>query len=282
MADKPDFYTFAEVVEHLAGHRPRERIELDILQGVLPAGAAVGFTSVRGEAAKHRHRLICLDSSAARAVLREGRCSLASALYPVFIDSNGPTERYALEHAAFTRPVTIEAADLLLFSFQLWPYIVHAGRKRSEPERQPLEPILGEVRDLLIGEHYDMRDILEREDLTKRVAELMNKSLERARSRAPVRIWPTPADSERGHGDAPPRRVSAEAAQDTAIADALRKLGHDPDNVPPHDKPGKPGLRSDVKALVMPDGPNGTFTEHTFQKAWQRLCDRQKPGNRGR
>lgn len=203
MPSKPDYYTLAEIAQHLADHLPRERIELDICHGVLPVGAAVPFTAAldhatrqKGGTLSHRTRLICLDSTAARAVLREGRCSLSAARYPLFIDSNGWTERYALEHAAFTRPVTVEAADLVLFSFVLWPYVVRAGRQHHEPEREPLEPIPAEARELVIGEHYDIKAILQREQLCRQINEFMGRMRERSRKNPPLRIWPLDAEPE--------------------------------------------------------------------------------------
>lgn len=107
----------------------------------------------------------------------------------------------------------------------------------------------------------------------------------RERMRAIVREWrrhyvepPLPDPPLLNTEPEPPLQpLSREAAQDAAIAGALRQLGYDPENPPQHTEPGLPGLRSRVKALVMPSGPNRIFaSEDRFKKAWQRLRDQQK------
>jgi hypothetical protein len=87
-------------------------------------------------------------------------------------------------------------------------------------------------------------------------------------------------DSDSPHPQPSSQAISRSAAQDSAIVNALIKLGHDPKNPPHAGNTGRPGLRSEVRAMVMPEGPNSTFSDSTFNKAWGRLRQRQKQGNR--
>ena len=308
MPNKPDFYALAEVVSHLSNHLPRERIEIDICQGVLPIGAAIPFTAARDHISRqraesrghnlatnsadldrshpagkresrepsHRAQLIYLDANSARTVLREGRCSLASALYPLFLDSRELTERYALEHAEFIRPVTVEAADLVLFSFELWPYILKAGRLPCGPKLKMLDPRPSDTREHVIGEHYDIRGVLEAEERQRR----SNRSMERRmRDRHMMRIQARAADSSAKclptdttrpdeHQAERPRRRAEQMAW---ITERLKQRGC---ALPlQRSRGGAAGTKAEVKAEALNERPD-LFTDSGFDHAWRGLPKR--------
>lgn len=62
--------------------------------------------------------------------------------------------------------------------------------------------------------------------------------------------------------------ISRFSAQETAILDMVKSLGYVPTQLPPN-SPGKPGVKSRVKAAL---GSSGIWAKTTvFSKAWERL-----------
>ena len=54
----------------------------------------------------------------------------------------------------------------------------------------------------------------------------------------------------------------------TEISNALIHAGYDPEKLP-RNKPGKPGVKSEVKRMLL--GNKGLFTESSFEHAWKRF-----------
>lgn len=178
MDDKPEFYTLAEVVDHLKDIVPSERIEIDIGRGLLRIGAALPPLAgcdhhSRELLERHgadmdefdksilrrvkRPRQVWLETGLAVAVLRSSEgAALTEAEYPVFIDANGKTERYLVEHVEFPESTLVVRADLVVFSFDLWAYLYRLG-KISDAKRDPL-PKLNTGGRHMIGRYYSIKE----------------------------------------------------------------------------------------------------------------------------
>ena len=71
----------------------------------------------------------------------------------------------------------------------------------------------------------------------------------------------------------PMKPVQRGTAQDAGILDAIRTAGLDPLALPKN-KPGKPGIKANIRALLV--GKHDAFPKEgkQFDKAWGRLRDR--------
>lgn len=178
MDDKPEFYTLAEVVDHLKDIVPPERIEIDIGRGLLRIGAALpplaGCDHYSRELLERhgadmdefdksilrrvkRPRQVWLETGLAVAVLRSSEgAALREAEYPVFIEANGKTERYLVEHVEFPESTVVVRADLVVFSFDLWAYLYRLG-KISDAKRDP-PPKRNAGGSHMIGHHYSIKE----------------------------------------------------------------------------------------------------------------------------
>lgn len=187
MAEKPEYYTLPEVFEHLADRIPRERIEVDIAQGKLRLAASV--PPEPGEDHHHRYlranvepwgdewpdvmestrpRLVWLETPTAVSLLRNrGNAVLTAADYPVFIDSNGATERYKVERVFFTEGAAVERGDIIVFAFELGPYLLKRDGQTLAPD--PL-PKLREGGKYIVGRHHDFATDNARQKRTARTS----------------------------------------------------------------------------------------------------------------
>ena len=58
------------------------------------------------------------------------------------------------------------------------------------------------------------------------------------------------------------------AAQNSAILQIIKNLGHEPQRFPPNPR-GKPGVKAEVKQVMLKNSK--LFTEKSFEHAWERL-----------
>ncbi len=84
---------------------------------------------------------------------------------------------------------------------------------------------------------------------------------------APAVDAATPVASEIKTTTAP---VPKQRAQENRILELLASKGHDPMKLPDRE-PGRPGVKSEIRALALVD--RGLYTAGTFDDAWQRLRD---------
>ena len=76
------------------------------------------------------------------------------------------------------------------------------------------------------------------------------------------------ANTDKPKGLTETQPIQRSAAQDTAILEVIKTIGHDPLHLP-RNEAGKPGVKAKVREAV---GKNKLFTGSTvFEKAWERL-----------
>lgn len=144
MADKPEYYALTDVLAALDGLKSPETFALDIATGALPVGAVLRDVLCMPEhKAKEMPGIVFraawlplfLAPLCAGTAWKEGEARLARwERTPRALGTDGPAECYLAERVAFPDPPLVTRADLVVFRFQLAPYMNHTGHADRAPK----------------------------------------------------------------------------------------------------------------------------------------------------